>query len=62
MDWRRERISEQEGEFLGNQGEQKELSKAHVGMIKINKNKPELEDEQRQRGRVSMGLSATAPD
>lgn len=47
MDWRRAGISEQEGEFLGNQGEQKELSKAHVGMVKKDKNKPELEDEQR---------------
>ena len=47
MDWRRAGVSEQEGEFLGNQGEQKELSKARGGMVKINKDKPELEDAQR---------------
>lgn len=46
MDWRRAGISEQEGEFLRNQGEQK-LSKANVGMVKINKNELEPEDEQR---------------
>lgn len=46
MDWRRAGISEQEDEFLRNQGEQK-LSKANVGMVKINKNKLEPEDEQR---------------
>lgn len=46
MNWRRAGISEQEGKFLRNQGEQK-LSKANVGMVKINKNKLEPEEEQR---------------
>lgn len=57
------RISEQEGEFFRKQGEQKELSKGNVGIVKITKNKLEQEGMNGGRGAgVSMGLSATAPD